>query len=182
MIKQKKGFFVFVCSLVPGAGEMYMGFRKQGLSIMTLFWGVIALCATLNVGVFAAVLPVIWFYSFFNVHNLKSLTEEEFYSLKDDYAFHAERIIGNRGMIFKKYHTQMSIAIIIVGGLALWNCIPFVLRGILPDTAFYFMDFITSVIPRAVIGIAMVVLGIYLLSGRKDKADYYIEIEDKKEE
>lgn len=37
MTKQKKGFLLFLCSLIPGAGELYMGFRKQGLSIMLLF-------------------------------------------------------------------------------------------------------------------------------------------------
>ena len=37
MQKQKKGFLLFISSLIPGAGEMYMGFFKQGISIMTLF-------------------------------------------------------------------------------------------------------------------------------------------------
>mgnify|MGYP000447103866 CR=1 FL=1 len=39
MQKQKKGFLLFISSLIPGAGEMYMGFFKQGISIMTLFSG-----------------------------------------------------------------------------------------------------------------------------------------------
>ena len=34
MTRKKNGFWTFVCSLVPGAGEMYMGFFKQGLSLM----------------------------------------------------------------------------------------------------------------------------------------------------
>ena len=42
MQKQKHGFWLFIFSLIPGAGEMYMGFKKQGLSIMLLFWGVFA--------------------------------------------------------------------------------------------------------------------------------------------
>ena len=40
MQKQKRGFWLFIFSLIPGAGEMYMGFKKQGISIMFLFWGV----------------------------------------------------------------------------------------------------------------------------------------------
>ena len=39
MQKQKRGFWLFIFSLIPGAGEMYMGFKKQGISIMLLFWG-----------------------------------------------------------------------------------------------------------------------------------------------
>ena len=38
MQKQKRGFWLFIFSLIPGAGEMYMGFKKQGISIMFLFW------------------------------------------------------------------------------------------------------------------------------------------------
>ena len=41
MQKQKRGFWLFIFSLIPGAGEMYMGFKKQGLSIMLMFWGVL---------------------------------------------------------------------------------------------------------------------------------------------
>ena len=80
MQKQKRGFWLFIFSLIPGAGEMYMGFKKQGISIMLLFWGAIALASITGLGWLAMFLPVIWFYSFFNVHNLKSLSEEEFYS------------------------------------------------------------------------------------------------------
>ena len=36
---RKNSFFTFLFSFVPGAGEMYMGFMKQGLSLMTLFLG-----------------------------------------------------------------------------------------------------------------------------------------------
>ena len=67
MKKQKHGFWVFIFSLIPGAGEMYMGFKKQGLSIMLLFWGSIALASITGLGWLAMFLPVIWFYSFFNV-------------------------------------------------------------------------------------------------------------------
>ena len=51
MQKQKKGFLLFISSLIPGAGEMYMGFFKQGISIMTLFWAIIAIAGGLNISV-----------------------------------------------------------------------------------------------------------------------------------
>ena len=94
MKKQKHGFWVFIFSLIPGAGEMYMGFKKQGISIMLLFWGAIALASITGLGWLAMFLPVIWFYSFFNVHNLKSLSEEEFYSVDDNYILHMDQFSG----------------------------------------------------------------------------------------
>ena len=57
MKKQKHGFWVFIFSLIPGAGEMYMGFKKQGISIMLLFWGAIALASITGLGWLAMFLP-----------------------------------------------------------------------------------------------------------------------------
>ena len=38
MKQQKKGkFFTFIFSFIPGAAEMYMGFMKQGVSLMADF-------------------------------------------------------------------------------------------------------------------------------------------------
>ncbi len=36
MIKKRNPFLLFLASLIPGAGEMYLGFFRQGLSIMTV--------------------------------------------------------------------------------------------------------------------------------------------------
>ena len=70
MIRKKSKGWTFIFSLLPGAGEMYMGFMKQGVSIMGLFFATIAVAATLNIGPLTIVLPIIWCYSFFNVHNI----------------------------------------------------------------------------------------------------------------
>ena len=103
MKKQKHGFWVFIFSLIPGAGEMYMGFKKQGISIMLLFWGSIALASITGLGWLAMFLPVIWFYSFFNVHNLKSLSEEEFYSVDDNYVLHMDQFSCDIGKFLQKH-------------------------------------------------------------------------------
>ena len=64
MQKQKRGFWLFIFSLIPGAGEMYMGFKKQGISIMFLFWGVFAIGACTGMDWLVFLIPIIWFYSF----------------------------------------------------------------------------------------------------------------------
>lgn len=50
MRRQRKGFLTWIASLIPGAGELYMGFEKQGVSLMILFWGSVALIAMLGMG------------------------------------------------------------------------------------------------------------------------------------
>ena len=78
MQKQKKGFLLFISSLIPGAGEMYMGFFKQGISIMTLFWAIIAIAGGLNISSLVIFLPVLWFYSFFIFITRKNCRKKNF--------------------------------------------------------------------------------------------------------
>ena len=82
MTRKKKGFLTFIFSLMPGAGEMYMGFMKRGVSVMCAFLGWIGICGVLQFGAGFYLAPVIWFYSFFSVHNLASLPDEEFYQIE----------------------------------------------------------------------------------------------------
>ena len=74
MTNKKNRLITFFVSLIPGAGEMYLGFYKTGVSIMSLFWGTIALFGTLLPPIFY-LLPVLWFYSFFHTHNLNSMSD-----------------------------------------------------------------------------------------------------------
>ena len=92
MRRQRKGFLTWIASLIPGAGELYMGFEKQGVSLMILFWGSVALIAMLGMGWPIFLLPVIWFYSFFHVHNLKTMNPEEFYMVEDRYLLHMDEL------------------------------------------------------------------------------------------
>lgn len=124
MQKQKKGFLLFISSLIPGAGEMYMGFFKQGISIMTLFWAIIAIAGGLNISSLVIFLPVLWFYSFFHVHNLKELPEEEFYAIEDNYILHLDRIFQNN-IQFSQKHIKIAASLLIVFGVAVfWNGFP----------------------------------------------------------
>ena len=67
----KNGFLTFCFSFIPGAGQMYQGYMKRGLSQVTAFVLLIALGAGLfgPIAVFAA---VVYMYSFFDSLNLRS--------------------------------------------------------------------------------------------------------------
>ena len=78
MKNKKNGFFTFIFSLLPGAGEMYFGLYRQGLLLMSMFFGSIAICALTGMGELAFIIPIIWCFGFFHVHNLKNMSEEEF--------------------------------------------------------------------------------------------------------
>ena len=87
MTKKKNRLFTFFCSLLPGAGEMYLGFFKHGLSVMTIFFLLMFFSSVLFPPLMFLA-PVLWFYSFFHVNHLITLPDDEFYMIEDDYFLH----------------------------------------------------------------------------------------------
>lgn len=168
MKKQKKGFINFICSLIPGAGEMNMGFEKQGFSIMIAFWGIISVAVLLGMEWVMVMLPVIWFYSFFHTHNLKNMSEEAFAAEEDRYLFNLDYIMANRIELFEKYRTLIAAGLIVIGlsvvgrevSHLLWNIIPMYLY----DTVSRMIQFAFS----GILGAAIIAVGVFLLR-KKEK-------------
>ena len=178
MKKQKHGFWVFIFSLIPGAGEMYMGFKKQGISIMLLFWGAIALASITGLGWLAMFLPVIWFYSFFNVHNLKSLSEEEFYSVEDNYILHMDQFSGDIGKFLQKHRNTTAWILILFGICILWSRFTSLLYFIVPNNMADYVYNICNSLPQIVIAAGIIAAGIYLLTQQKKKLKQETETKD----
>lgn len=53
-------------AVFPGAGQMYLGLQKRGLQLMVLFLGSVYILDLLNLSLFLFLIPIIWFYSFFD--------------------------------------------------------------------------------------------------------------------
>lgn len=178
MKKQKHGFWVFIFSLIPGAGEMYMGFKKQGISIMLLFWGAIALASLSGMGWLAMFLPVIWFYSFFNVHNLKSLSEEEFYSVEDNYVLHMDQFSSDIGKLLRNHRRLTAWILILFGICILWSRFTDILYMIVPVSLIDYAYALCRSLPQMVIAIGIIATGIYLLTQQKKKLEEEEETKD----
>ncbi|MCF6461218.1 hypothetical protein [Clostridium sp. Cult3] len=74
-IKQSnKKTITMALSIIPGAGHMYLGYQKKGLAIMGAFLFTIFFMGWLGLSLFLFVLPLIWFYSFFDA--LHSFNED----------------------------------------------------------------------------------------------------------
>lgn len=181
MTKQKKGFWLFIFSLIPGAGEMYMGFRKQGISIMLLFWSLIALASGTGMGWLILFMPILWFYSFFNVHNLKSLSEEEFYSVEDSYILHMDQLVGDTNAFLEKYRTLIAIVLIVFGATILWNSFADILYWILPQRLAAMLNNISYRLPQIIVAIGIIAVGIYILTDKKRKLGDEENVEEEDE-
>lgn len=182
MQKQKRGFLLFICSLIPGAGEMYMGFFKQGISIMTLFWALVAIAGGLNISSLVIFLPVVWFYSFFHVHNLKELPEEEFYAVEDNYILNLDRVFQSSEKIAPKHTKIIAILLIIFGAAILWNGFRDLLFWILPNALAIIVQDIMYQIPSVIIGILIIIAGCHLLTGKIKSFSLEEKTDNKKNE
>lgn len=164
MPKQKHGFLLFICSLIPGAGEMYLGFFKQGISIMTLFWAVVAVAGGFSTGFLVIFLPVIWFYSFFHVHNLKELPEEEFYAIEDSYILHMDQIFSDFKNTSSRQQNVVAVLLIVFGAAIVWNSVNDLLYWLLPDFLNGLVQTVMYQIPSIAIGLLIIIAGYRILT------------------
>ena len=174
MTRKKTGFLTLLFSLVPGAGEMYMGFMKQGVSIMSVFWILIFLAAFLSIGPVLFILPILWCYSFFNVHNIRGMSDDEFYGLEDDYLFHINKILPMEQWS-RKQNNILAAALIVIGAAMLWDYMTDYLRWLIPNEIYW--NIVDSV-PRICVSLLLIAGGLYLIRGKKRELEQKEKQED----
>ncbi|MDD3304133.1 MAG: hypothetical protein PHP54_04370 [Clostridia bacterium] len=69
---KKNMFLTFCFSFIPGAGQMYQGYMKRGLSLMIMIGLAIALTSIVSMPLFAIPIPLIFAYSFFDTYNIRN--------------------------------------------------------------------------------------------------------------
>ena len=163
MTKKGNGFIRFVFSLLPGAGEMYMGFMKMGTSLMGLFFAVIILASVIDIGPIIMLGVIVWFYSFFHVHNLASMPDDRFAAVQDDYLIKPGD--DSKGFV-KKYRKAIAVILIICGVVLLWHGVTDIINDYFPDYISDAMCDIGRLIPKFVAGAAVILLGIFMIKGK----------------
>lgn len=169
MTHKKNAFLTFICSLFPGAGEMYLGFMKQGVSLMALFLGICALCSFFRFDAGLFILPIVWCYSFFHVHNLKSLTDEEFGQVEDDYFIHLPE--HTELYLSRKKQLILAWGCIIIGIYALMHIILDMLSRIFPSWIYDIVYDCTYLMPQIILSVLLILLGVHLIRGKKAQLD-----------
>lgn len=181
MIRKKSGVVAFICSLVPGAGEMYLGFMKEGLSIMLLVAVIFTGSIWLDMGWMISLIGIIWFYSLFNVHNKVSLPDEEFYALEDDYLFHMDRLIP-QGHLSRRQTKVFGWFLILFGTAILWRP---AIRNIVSMIELYCSDEMAYMIgrylyslPRFLFAVILIYCGLRLIQDKKKVLDMELTWEE----
>ena len=182
MKKKKSKFWLFIFSLCPGAGHMYMGFMRMGISLLLGFMVLLMVVSITGISAFSVLPLVLYVYSFFHANNIGGLDDDSFEALEDEYLFGLHNIGSQQVKIDQKGKKVVAVVLIVIGLYMLWN----VVFGLLRDffgwnnpiiKAMYYM--VTDDIPRVAIGIAIIWFGVVLLRGKKDVS---VVTQDKKEE
>lgn len=171
MRKKKSKFLTFVFSLLPGAGHMYMGFMKTGISFMAMFFFLIFLSSFLNIGPILYILPLVWFYSFFDCLNKENSSDDDFLRLEDNYLFSADKIVNIDKGIFKKNKLFAGILLLLLGIYLVWDNFTSVLQKYMPSEMYNIISDFTRNTPKIIIGVAIIVLGVRLIVGKKKECD-----------
>lgn len=171
--KNKILFFLF--SLIPGAAHMYIGLVKRGLVIMLAFVAGAGLAMMTDVPALLLLLPVLWFYSFFDAWNKYHLPEDKLAKVQDDFLFFLNGMPQNMRSDprFKKVASASvlkigGIAAVIVGAYLLWDkIIVNVLSRLLSETGAEILSQNSYKLPQVAVAVILIVVGIKLISHKK---------------
>ena len=168
--QKKNGFFTFIFSFMPGAAEMYMGFLKQGFSLMAIFLLSFALPNFLGLYDFNFVSVIlVWFFGFFHARHLATLRNEIFYELKDGFIW--EELLPNEtvrttGRTFRKWVATILVA---VGAIVLWKNVSSMVYNFIPEKIWQQVYPVVEKVPQVVIAIIIIAIGIKLIAGKREE-------------
>lgn len=171
MKKKKNRFWLFVFSLCPGAGHMYMGFMRMGLSFLLGFMTMVAVIAYTQIDVLAVFPAVLYIYSFFHANNIGGLDDEQFAAMEDEYLFGIGDMGYDRFLVDKKNRSIAAAVLIIMGITMLWRVAFGILRDYINLDNFYVKAIFYTMkndIPRVVIAIIIIWFGVRMLRGKRE--------------
>ncbi|GAA0735208.1 hypothetical protein [Clostridium oceanicum] len=146
---ENKKFWAYAFSLLPGAGHLYIGVQKKGLQLMSCFLGAAFLGELTNLHIFNFLMPIIWFYSIFDVRKILYLGTPIDDSLSFDFNFNG------------KLPKIIAYGFIIIG---VWSLLHNMVFPILNINIDYHIE---NYVKTAIGSFILIFFGLKLLSGNK---------------
>lgn len=170
--KKKNRFFTFIFSFLPGAAEMYMGFMKNGFSLMLFFLLPFALVVIYGgLDFLMPICAVMWFYGFFHARNYAGMDDMTFDAMTDKYIWEEFSDLNFSKVSAKTAKKWIAAALIVIGAALIWDYFSSILYRLIPEG--YWDDIYPALsnIPQVVISILMVIVGIRMVVGKKKELD-----------
>ena len=173
----KHGLLFFITSCLSGCGQMYQGYMKRGLSLLLGFFVILAIAGFLGLSAVAFFLPVVWLYAFFDSYALRSQLSAGT-APEDAFLFGLSDMDSKRlGELLRKRHSLIGWALVVVGVYMLYDILLSQLGGLFFG---WFGEWLYGLLryglPRLVITVLVILLGLWFIRGPKDKTPIDDEI------
>lgn len=152
--KLNKKSVTLALSAIPGAGHMYLGYQKKGLIIMGSFFFSIFFMGWLGISMLLFLLPLIWFYSFFDAMHIADGSQEE---------------IKNQALVLPDIKPEwIGIALVLIGVVI-----------ILEKILYPFIDYsIRRLIQTSIVSLTFIIVGVNMLIKNKKSLAVNDEIDE----
>ena len=169
----KNGILTFLFAFCPGAGQMYQGYMKRGLSLITMFCLFVVIgVSTLEVLTVGCV--IVWMYSFFDTFNLRAQIGAGT-APQDDYLVHINWHDQRMEQFMLDSHKLLGWGLIALGALVAYQNI---LMNTLGDIVwrwgqsspfFRALYLMMDQLPEIVVCVALIICGAWLVRGPKGR-------------
>lgn len=181
----KNGLLTLLFAFIPGAGQMYQGYMKRGLSLM-LMCCVIGVLAMLFAPI-ALFLMLVFMYSFFDTLNLRAQIALG-NAPADDYLVHLDPKDKRLARLLLDSHKLVGWALIALGAMVAYqNIIMRVLGDVMwrwgqNNPFFRAVYLMLDELPEVVVCVALIVCGVWLVRGPKGKKVHRKKAEEPEDE
>lgn len=162
--KKSKAIATFL-SIFPGAGHLYLGLQRRGIQLMAAFLFSVYILDVLRLGIFLFLIPIIWFYSFFDGLQKASRYGEE--TVEDvpiiAYFLNHQKWVGIGLILMGLYYLMMNV---VVPALS-----PVLTRVINIDVNYWVQGYFQPYFQTGLVCLLLIGGGIKLLSGSKQKRE-----------
>ena len=168
-MKRKHGMLLFLASCIPGCGEMYQGYMKRGMSILTIFCGIFALAVFLEIGALAVLMLPVWLFSFFDSYNLRAQAEADA-APPDGYLFGLSDVDSRQmSALLQKRHSLVGWGLVAVGVYIFYSTVAdWVVDFFCQFFDAWWLDRVLSYdVPRLAVTVGIIALGVWFIRGPK---------------
>ena len=171
---KKNGILTLLFACIPGAGQMYQGYMKRGLSLITMFCLFIILGSTTGLDALVVGCIVVYMYSFFDTLNLRAQLAAE-KAPEDDYLVHFDPQDKRLARMMMDSHKLVGWCLIATGALIAYEQI---IMNTLGDILWRWgqkapvwraIYLVMDQLPEVVLCVVLILCGIWLVRGPRAK-------------
>lgn len=163
---RKNIVLTFLFSLFPGAGQMYLGYTKRGTSLMLLFMGLCGIIFSLELSILSVLLPVIWFFAFFDSWNIRRMDQAQRIACPDDFLPHGVLPTNSSQQFLRRYHTALGVGLVLLGVYLFYDILLLPLLAQFLNslsTDFTWLWRLAKRLPTLVVALLLILLGVRLV-------------------